>query len=209
MRSYAQVFKNRTVPLLTLVSLLAVLVGDYLFYVRSREDYFTHRYARLLASESSRLRERLSTLDTVFKNYSKDKSLSAADLMSLPGEIELQDSPPADFNIADQGITKEGRVEGDRFWIYTGWKQGRQGKPVAYRFDAFDMGKSLPSEFEVLFVARQDGTVLAQKRTPNRQLRMVNVKKLRGADGKELDFATYSQSTSSLEVQLAGAPYKL
>jgi hypothetical protein len=207
MKPYAQVFKNRTVPLLTLVSLLAVLVGYYLFYVRSREDYFTHRYARLLASESSRLRERLSTLDTVFKNYSKDKSLSATDLMSLSGEIELQDSPPADFNIAQEGITREGRVEGERFWIYTGWMQ--KGKAVAYRFDAFAMGKSLPSEFDVLFVARQDGTVLAQKRIPNQQLRMVNVKKLIGKDGKGLDFATYSQSTSSLDVQLAGDPYKL
>jgi hypothetical protein len=207
MKPYTHVFKNRTFPLMTLVALLAIMVGYYLFYVRSREDYFMHRYGRLLASESYRLRERLSILDTVFKNYYKDESLRATDLTSLPGGIELQDPPPSDFEIGQQGITREGRVEGDRFWIYSGWKQ--QGEDVAYRFDPFDLTKGSFSDFDVLFVARQDGTVLAQKRTPNMQLRIVNVKKFIGEDGKEVDFAAYSQSSSILDVRLAGAPYKL
>src|SRR5690242_15086615 len=94
MKRLSQLFKNRTFPFMTLLALLAVLVGYYLFYVRGREVYFTHRYVRLLAFESGRLEERLSTLASIFANYQKDQTLRARDLKSLPG-IERLGSPPA------------------------------------------------------------------------------------------------------------------
>jgi hypothetical protein len=200
-------FKYRTFPLMTLVVLLAILLGYYLFYVRGREDYFTHRYVRLLAFESSRITGRLSTYENVFDSYQKDEGLKAGELMNVPG-LELLKSPPQDFKVVDGSITREARLEGEHFWIYAGWKQAQDS--VVFRFEPFALIQSLPPDFETLFVARMDGTVLFQKnQNRNRELRIVNVKRFVGDDSKPLDLAAYSQSTSSLDVRFAGAPYKL
>ncbi|HEX4959424.1 MAG TPA: cache domain-containing protein [Thermoanaerobaculia bacterium] len=201
-------FANRTFPLMTLVSLLALLVGYYLFYVRSREDYFAHRYVRLLTVESSQIQGQLSAYENVFDSYQNDVNLvKAGVLKSVPG-LELQKSPPKGFKFTDGNITKEARLEGEHVWIYAGWKQGLA--TVVFRFEPFALIRSLPPDFETLFVARMDGTVLFQKnQNRNRELRIVNVKRFVGEDGKPLDLAAYSQSTSSLDVRLAGAPYKL
>jgi len=229
MKRYAQIFKNRTFPLMTLLALATLALGYYLFHVRGREDYFTHRYLRLLAFESGRIEERLATLDGVFTNYQKDDTLTAADLADLKDlpSLERLEPPPADFQVADEGVTRQGRIEDDQFRIYAGWKQrktigsgkagqGTGGKEkdsedVVFRFDPFALAQpDLPEDFETLFVASRDGTVLYQTtQNGGRQLRIVSVKKLLGGDGKELDLAAFARSTSILDVRFAGEPYKL
>jgi hypothetical protein len=189
---------------MTLVSLLALLAGYYLFYVRGREDYFTHRYVRLLAVESTRIQGQLSAYEKVLDSYQKDKDLHAKDPMNVSG-LELLKPSPKDFKFTGDGITKEARPDGEHFWIYAGWEQDRDS--VVFRFEPFALIQR-PADFETLFVARMDGTILFQEgRT--KELRVASVQKLIGADSKPLDLATYSQSTSSLDVRFAGAPYKL
>ncbi|HEV8582516.1 MAG TPA: hypothetical protein VGX68_25910 [Thermoanaerobaculia bacterium] len=216
MKRLAQIFKNRTFPL-TVLALLALAVGYYLFHVRGREAYFTHRYLRLLAFESGRLEERLANLDAIFANYQKDGTLRAADLAAglkdIPA-VERLERPPADFQVPKEAIAREGRIEGDRFRVYAGWRQrfaDLHVEEVAFRFDPFALAQpGLPEDFETLFVATRDGTVLYQKtQNGGRQLRIVNVRKLLGDDGKELDLAAFAHSTSKLDVRFAGESYKL
>jgi hypothetical protein len=215
MKRYLHALKNRRFPLVTLFVLLAIALGYYLFYVRSREVYFTHRYQRLLASESGRLEERLSTLESVFANYQSDETLTAEKLKNLPG-LDRLDSPPPDFKVEDKGITLTGRIERDRFWIYAGWRQkgrGGEGKGdlVVYRFEPFVLAKlSPPEDFDTLFVATRDGTVLYQQgEKRGRELWIANLKKFLADDGKEQDLSTFAQSTSQIDVSFAGTPYKL
>lgn len=227
MKRYAQIFKNSTVPLMTLLALLALAAGYYLFYVRGKEDYFTHRYLRLLAFDSGQIEERLGTIQSVFANYQEDATLSfkdldrlAKDLRALPS-VERVSAPPPGFAVASDRVTLEGRIEGDQFWVYAGWrerlKQGEKrktGEIAVFRFDPFALAQSDRRKgfegFETFLVASRDGTVLFQKnQRDSREVKIVSLKGLITREGKEVDLLAAARTTSNVEVTLGGESYRL
>jgi hypothetical protein len=233
MKRYAQIFKNSTFPLMTLLALLALALGFYLFHVRNREAYFTHRYLRLLAFASGQIEERLDTIESVFANYQKDETLSAKDLDNLPADlralpsIEKVDAPPSDFAVACTGVTLEGRIEGDRFWVYAGWREtskkakdgrkcgkAKENEIALFRFDPFtlaqyDQRKGFEG-FETFLVASRDGTVVFQKnQRGSREVNIVSLKGLVTSEGKAVDLLAAARTTSNVEVTLGGESYRL
>src|SRR5918992_955922 len=236
MKRYARIFKN-TFPLMTLLALLALALGYYLFYVRGKEAYFTHRYLRLLAFASGQIEERLDTIESVFANYQKDDTLTAADLDGLAKDlralpsIERVDAPP-DFHVACDGVTLEGRIEGDQFWVYAGWRElpkkgekpgkrkekrcgeAKDAQTAVFRFDPFALtqyGQRKSFEgFETFLVASRDGTVLFRKnQRGSREVHIVSLKGLATPEGKAVDLVASARATSNLEVTLGGEPYRL
>jgi hypothetical protein len=203
MSAYRQIFQRRTFPVLTVLALLVLAGGYYLFYRSNREDYFRHRYLRQLAFESGRIGDSIDAYKRLFESYQNDKAgFRPADPQRVIPGLE-QTEPPDGFPATGSRAVFQERVENGRLWIYAGPIVG-----FVYRFQPFTpFEPRTEGDFESFFVARRDGTVLLQ--TGNRELRIVNVNRLLGANGKELDLAQLANSSSQARVLFAGESYEL
>jgi len=220
--------RNLFIPLIIVAVLFVAFGAYYLYWVPNRQRHLDDRGFRYLKTLSEQIRLTINTYDKmmdhaveagVSKNDLPDYLKLTAPQLTVPQDSEVKHVIGKDEGGYGDPPKIDIQVDEGKHFLYLAFAFEKDGDRRVLRTDLDSLitellGPNTLSPFDVVLVARSDGSVIFQKSISGVQMAQLNNLEdasgaASGKDRKVIDAAMLSQASRLEEVRIAGARYRL
>jgi len=220
--------RNLFIPFIVMAVLFVGFGAYYLYWVPNRQRHLDDRGFRYLKTLSEQIRLTINTYDKMM-DHAVEAGVSKRDLpdylkltapqLTVPGDSEVNHAIGKDESGYGDPPKIDIEVDEGKHFLYLAFAFEKDGDHRVLRTDLDSLitellGPDTLSPFDVVLVARSDGSVIFQKSLSG--VEMVQLNNLEDASGtgsgkeqKQIDAKLLSQASRLEEVRIAGARYRI